>query len=344
MHPTLTRRNALALAAGTALLGRPAWAAAGWKPADTVEYVVPSGAGAALDMAARRLGHILEEQKSARTVVVNNKSGANGLLALHVLQQNEGNANYFVSLSASYLTGYATGVLPVSYQDFTPLAVLMDEFVAVAVRADSPIRSGRDLAERLRRDPQALSIGIASALGNHIHIGIARPLKLGGVEVGKLTVAPFKSSAESLNALLGGHIDIVSCSTPNVVAQLAAGRIRVIAVDAPKRLGGALAQVPTWKEQGFDVVGLSSQGILAPKGIGADAQAYWTQALRKATQAKEWQEFLATNQLRPHFLAGDDATALLDAQATAFTHALHDLGLVDAGAVGLVRGGRASKA
>ena len=342
MTTLLHRRHALALGA-SALLGRSAWAASGsattggWKPADTVEYVVPSGAGAALDMSARRLGSILEQQKAARAVVVNNRSGANGLLALHVLQQNQGSANYFVSLSASYLTGYALGTLPVSYKDFTPLAVLMDEFVAVAVRADSPIRSGRDLATRLRQDPQALSIGIASSLGNHIHIGIARPLRLGGVEVGKLTVAPFKSSAESINALLGGHVDIVSCSTPNVVAQLAAGRIRVIAVDAPQRLGGALAQVPTWREQGFDVTGLSSQGILAPKGISAEAQAYWTQALRNATRTKEWQDFLATNQLRPHFLAGAEAVALLDAQAAELEHALHDLGLVEAGSVGAAR-------
>ncbi len=327
------RRTALAaLASVAAAAGWPAVAratAAGWAPADRVEYIVPSGAGAALDMAARRLGQILEAQRSAKAVVVTNKAGAGGQLALHVLQQNPGNANYLTTLSSSFLTGHATGALSARYSDFTPVAILVDEFVTVAVRADSPVRDARDLAARLRQDPRALSIGVASSLGNHIHIGIARPLKKGGVDVGRLTVAPFKSSAESLNALLGGHVDVVSSSTPNVIAHVKAGRIRVLAVDAPQRLDGALAAVPTWREQGFDVVGVSSQGILAPKGIGTDALAYWVDALREATQTPEWAEFLATNQLQPHFLAGRAAAEALDRQYADMSASLRDLGLLD---------------
>ncbi len=330
---TLSRRGALRTAAGAALAACGAGSArasgGGWSPADRVDYIVPSGAGAALDMAARRLGQILEAQKLAKSIVVSNKAGGAGQLALHVLQQSAGNGNVLSSLSSSFLTGHATGTLSARIADFTPVAILVDEFVTVAVRADSPIRDARDLAARLRQNPQAHSIGVASSLGNHIHIGIARPLKLGGVDVGRLTVAPFKSSAESMNALLGGHIDVVSSSTPNVIAHLNAGRIRVLAVDAADRLGGALAAVPTWREQGFDVVGVSSQGILAPKGIPPAALDYWVRALRTATRTPEWKEFVATNQLREHFVAGADAAGYLDRQYGAMTVALRDLGLLD---------------
>ncbi|OVZ58869.1 hypothetical protein CDO44_14350 [Pigmentiphaga sp. NML080357] len=300
----------------------------GWKPEGKIEYIVPSGPGAALDMAARRLGHILEIRKLAPAVVVTNKPGGSNAIALNVLQQNAGNPHYLTTLGSTLLTGRANGTLDVTYSDFTPIAVLLDEFVTVAVRADSPIKTGRDLIEALRRDPQSLSIGVASSLGNHIHIGIARPLKLGGVDIGRLTVVPFKSSAESLNALLGGHLDVVSSSTPNVVAHIKSGRIRVLAVDAPQRLEGTLAVAPTWKEQGIDVVGLSSQGVLAPKGITPRQRDYWVEALREATRTPEWQEFLQTNQLREHFLPPDQAVAYLDRQYAEIRAVLKDLRLV----------------
>ena len=119
--------------------------------------------------------------------------------------------------------------------------------MTVAVRADSPVKSGADLIERLKKDPASLSIAVASTLGNHIHIGIAKAMKAGGVDIRKMKVIAFKSSGESMTNLLGGHIDVVSSSTPNVVAQLQAGKIRVIAISSAQRMSGVFAAVPTWK-------------------------------------------------------------------------------------------------
>ena len=329
------RRHALAWMAAPLLAPFAAHAASGsggavWQPPSQVDYVVPSGPGAALDMAARRLGSILEQQQAVRSVVVANKTGGLGMPALHQLRQNEGNAGVISTLSASLLTSHASGAVPWNFDDFTPLAVLLEEYVAVAVKADSPVRDARGLATLLKADPQALSVGVASSVGNHIHIGIARPLAAAGVDVRRMTVAPFRSSAESLTALLGGHIDLVSCSTPNLIAHVAAGRLRVIAVDAPQRLAGALAAVPTWREQGIPVDGISSQGLLAPRGIGPQARAWWEGALRRATTAPEWQEFLAVNQLRPRFLTGEAAEAYLRVQYTQMAAGLKRLGLESA--------------
>ena len=324
----IRRRGALALI-GAPLLAPLAGRAAAWQAPGQVDYIVPSGAGAALDMAARRLGSILEQQKLVRSVVVSNRTGGLGMPALNHLRQNEGNAGVISTLSASLLTSHAAGTVPWNFDDFTPLAVLLEEYVAVAVKADSPIRDARALAARLRSDPQALSIGVASSVGNHIHVGIARPLAASGVDVRQLTVAPFRSSAESLTALLGGHIDVVSCSTPNLIAHVAAGRVRVLAVDAPQRLAGALAEVPTWREQGVAVDGISSQGLLAPRGLAPEARAWWEHTLRQATATREWQEFLATNQLRPRFLTGEPAEIYLRGQYAQMALGLKKLGLLE---------------
>ncbi|MCZ2495419.1 tripartite tricarboxylate transporter substrate binding protein [Xylophilus sp. Kf1] len=325
-RPALGRRQALALM--SAPLVAPLGArAADWLPPSQVDYVVPSGPGAALDMAARRLGSILEQQNAVRNVTVSNKTGGLGMPALHQLRQNEGNASVVSTLSASLLTSHASGSVPWNFDDFTPLAVLLEEYVAVAVKADSPVRDARGLATVLRTNPQALSIGVASSLGNHIHMGIARPLAASGVDVQGMTVVPFRSSAESLTALIGGHVDVVSCSTPNLIAHVAAGRVRVLAVDSPQRLAGALTAVPTWREQGIPVEGITSQGLLAPRGIGPQARTWWEGALRRATATSEWQNFLAMNQLRPRFLTGGPAEFYLRGQYAQMALALKRLRL-----------------
>lgn len=285
--------------------------AASWKPASKVEFIVPSGAGAALDGAARKLTGLLAEHGAAPQFVVQNRSSAHALHALQVLQQNEGNPHYLMSLSSSLVYSDAQHALPVPYTNFTPLALLFTECTVVAVRADSPLKTGLDLVARLRADPGALSIGVATTVGNHIHLGIAKPLKAGGVDIVNLRVVPYRSSAESTAAVLGGHLDVVSATTPNLLPHLASGRVRVLAVAAPQRLGGAFQGVPTWREQGIDAIGQSVQGVMAPKGITAPQRDYWTDALREVARSGEWREYLELNQWTPNFLDGPQAAAHL---------------------------------
>ncbi|WP_076511455.1 tripartite tricarboxylate transporter substrate binding protein [Pseudacidovorax sp. RU35E] len=327
-----TRRTFLAgiaaLAAGSAA-GRVA-AAESWSPGPRVEFLVPSGPGAALDASARKLARLLEQQRLSPAVVVSNRSSAHGVVVLQALQQAERNPNVLATLSSSLVYSEAQGALPVPYTEFTPLATLLTEYVVVAVRADSPLRTGSDLIARLRQDPTALSIGIATTLGNHIHLGIARPLKAGQVDVTRLRVIPYKSSAESLTALLGGHLDVISATTPNVVGQLKAGAIRLLAVAAPQRLGGVFADAPTWREQGVNAVGQSVQGVMAPKGISATQQAYWTRALREVTQTPDWKDFLVLNQWQDNFQGPQDTATQLAAEYREVRALLAELRLVQA--------------
>ena len=317
-----------ALAVGQGLWAASAWAQA-WKPERTVEYVVPAGPGAALDTAARQLKEIIDRQQLLPvTMIVNNKPGGAGMVAMGGLQARPGDGHQVVTLTHSSINNKLAGEVALGYEDFTPLAVLFDEFITVVVRADSPIRSGRDLVEALKKNPGSLSIGVATSIGNHIHTAIAKPLKVGGVDIGKLTVVPFKSSAESMNNLLGGHLDVVSASAVNVVPLMKAGRIRVIAVAASERLGGELADVPTWREQGVDAVYSSSQGLLGAKGLSPAQIAFWEDTLRRATDTPEWRAFLAKNHWKPRFMGAAEARRYLDSEAAATRVLLGDLGLL----------------
>jgi putative tricarboxylic transport membrane protein len=329
MNHRWTRRAAARGLIAVAVLASLPAVAQEWKPERNVEYVVPAGPGAALDTAARQIKELIDRLQLLPTpMIVTNKPGGAGMVAMGGLQARPGDGHMLVTLTHSSINNKLAGEVALGYEDFTPLAVLFDEFITVVVRADSPVRSGRDLVEALRRNPAALSIGVATSVGNHIHTAIAKPLKTAGVDIGKLTVVPFKSSAESMNNLLGGHLDVVSASAVNVIPLMKAGRIRVIAVAAAERLGGELAGVPTWREQGVDAVYSSSQGLLGAKGLSPAQIRHWEGVLRRVTDTPEWAAFLARNHWKPRFMGHAEALRYLDAEAATARALLGELGLL----------------
>jgi len=300
-----------------------------WKPDRPVEYLVPAGPGAALDAAARELKAQIDRlQLMPVPLLVSNKPGGGGMVAMSALKARPGDGHLLSTLTHSSINNKLVGEVTLGYDDFTPLAVLFDETITVAVRADSPLKSGRDLVEALRRDPSSLSIGVATAVGNHIHAAIAKPLQVAGVDIARLTVVPFKSSAESMTNLLGGHLDIVSASAVNVVTQLKAGKIRVLAVASGERLSGELAGVPTWREQGVEAVYYSSQGVLGTAGLSSAQIAYWEALLRRVSSTPEWQAMLARNHWKPRFMGATEARQYLDSEARSTRVLLGQLGLL----------------
>jgi putative tricarboxylic transport membrane protein len=299
-----------------------------WKPERNVEIISGTAAGGAVDKANRTVQKIWQEKKivEVSTAVVNKPGGGN-TIAWNYINQHSGDGHYVSIAPYTLLTNKIVGTSPMTWSDFSVIALLFNEYITVSVRADSPIRTAADLVERLKKDPASLSIAVASTLGNHIHIGIAKPLKAAGVDIKKLKVVAFKSSGESVTALLGGHIDVVSSTTPNVIGQLQAGKIRVIAIGSPARMPGVLAAVPTWKEQGVNDDFNASQGAIGPRGLTVPQLAFWEGAFQKLSQTDEWKQQLAANYWDPNFRSGKDAAQYYAEQATQLREILSDLGL-----------------
>jgi putative tricarboxylic transport membrane protein len=226
------------------------------------------------------------------------------------------------------LIEHILGASAITYTDVTPLAQLFNEFVAFAVKADSPLRDGRDAIERLKRDPAALSFAVAASLGGANHIASMLAMKSAGVDVKKLKFVVFNSGTQSLTNVMGGHVDIAAVPVSGVAAQLASGRIRVIAVSSGVRLPGAFAAVPTWKESGAASVFSSSRGVIGPKSMSAAQVAYWESVLARAVDSDEWKKELANNFWEGGFLTSADTRKLLKAQYDEYKAVLIDAGLV----------------
>ena len=261
-----------------------------WRPDRNVEIIVGAGAGAAADATGRMMQRILLEKKLVQTpVTVINRAGAGYALAWMYMNTHPGDGHYIAPTALSLVTNGPTGGNPLSHTDVTPIAQLFTDYVVHVVRADSPVKDGRDLAERLRRNATSLSIALAAARGNQNHLATGLALRAaGGVDVKSLKIVIFDSSALSMTALLGGHVDVVAATALNVLPHLRAGRVRVIAISSPERQRGELAAIPTWREQGINAVFDNWRGVIGPRGMSAAQVGFWEEALATVVATDEW--------------------------------------------------------
>lgn len=274
------------------------WAQAqGWQPHQNVALIVPSTAGGSLDHVGRTIQRMWEQQKLVPTSsTILNMGGAGHAIAYNFLHARAGNPLFLSITSSTLHASHINGRYPLSYRDFTPLTVMLTEYIAIAVRADSPLKTGKDLVEALRKEPAKYSLALSSAVGGTHHISFGLPLQSGKVEMSKARLVAFTSTGEGVTALLGGHVDVLSGGTVQIAPHVASGRMRVLAVSSPKRMPGVLASAPTWPEQGYKGVMENWRGVIGAKGISAAQIAYWDGVFGKIAASAEFKDLADKNQ------------------------------------------------
>lgn len=304
-----------------------AGAAQAWEPQRAIEIVVPTTPGGGIDRTARTLQRILQEGLVKVPVTVVNKPGAGGAVATTYLNQHAGDAHYVSINSPNLIANEINGRGP-RHTDVTPLANLFSEYTVVAVRADSPLRSGRDFAEALRRDPASLAVSTPTTLGSVNHLTFALVAKAAGADVRRLKAVVLGSGGDAVTALLGGHIDAHTGTPSSVVRMVRDGKMRVIGIAAPKRIGDVYADTPTWTEQGLPVVMDTWRGVIGPKGLAADQVAFWDSVLSKAVATTVWKETLAQNVWEPNYLDSAATRKLFTSDHAEYRKILGDLGML----------------
>jgi putative tricarboxylic transport membrane protein len=299
-----------------------------WTPTKPIEMLVGVSAGGGIDRTARTLQKIMQENHLVATPVsVVNKPGGGSTIVQAYLNLKQGDAHYYEITATSLLTNHITGKSASSHRDFTPVVMLYDEFLGFAVAADSPIRDGRQLLDLLNTRADTIPIGIATSAGNTNHIAAALVAKAAGADVKKLKVVVFGSGGESMTALLGGHIGLVVTPSANLIPHMQSGRMRVLAVSAPKRLAGALGSVPTWREQGVAAVVANWRPVIGAKGWSARQVAYWESVFWKVVSTDEWKREVERAGGVNHYMRSAELAAYFDAQYTQFRSTLVELGL-----------------
>ena len=323
---TFVRRTAAGLLATLSLAG----AQAQWQPTERVTYLIGVAPGGTVDLYARGIRDQLEALKlvNGQTVLPENRVGAGGAIALQALARVPGNGHWLATFHTGAIAGAVTGLIKADVRQFPPVAMLVEETSVVAVRADSPIKDAADLVAALKASPGSHRIAVAPALGQNTHLAIAKPLKVAGVAIDQLTIAPFRSSGESVNALLGGHVDVVSATAPVVVPHVQAGKLRIVASASAERGSGPLADVKTWREQGVAADYVSYNGVMLAPEATREQQAYWEAALQRVAHSPEWEALVRKSGNKPIFRGREASLRYVETEWKTTTELATALGLV----------------
>ncbi len=290
MKRAVSRRNAAVLIAAAWFAGSPLCASAqAWKPEQAVEIVVGCAPGCGPDNMARVMQRVFQANRYLdQAITIQNKAGGAGAVARNYLNQFQGNGHYLYHADGrGALIAHAMGRMP--YTELTPVAILFGEYIGIAVKADSPIKSGRDLIERLKKDPAAHSFGLAAGgLGSTNHQGVAGALKSAGIDVRKTRNVVFTSGALAITAMLGGHVDVVPVSLGLWVSHMRTGAVRVIAVSSAERLPGFFSDIPTWREQGANSVVSNWRAMYGPRDMIPAQVAYWENIFQRLIDTPDW--------------------------------------------------------
>jgi tripartite-type tricarboxylate transporter receptor subunit TctC len=297
--------SAIAAALGTSA---PAFA---W-PDRPIEIVVGFAAGGGTDITARTLAQHLGKALGG-SVVVNNKPGASGAIGLAYVAHAKPDGH---TLGMTNFPGLLT--LPIERDagfttaDFTYLGNLVRDPSAFSVALDSPYKNLADVIAAARKAPGSISYGSTGA-GTDDHLQMVMFEELTGT---KLLHVPFQGAGPLKNAMLGGHVAIGGLNLGEVMPQ--AGKTMRPLAQASAKASSLAPEVPTFKDQGVDLVLASERGIVAPKGLPPDVEQKIAAALRQIAASAEFQAQMKQQFTEMDYLPGAEWKKRLDAAEGGF--------------------------
>ncbi|KGJ11060.1 tripartite tricarboxylate transporter substrate binding protein (plasmid) [Paracoccus versutus] len=312
---------ALAVAAGAA-------AAQAAEPTRVIEIIVGASPGGGFDRTARAIERVLEDGIVGQPINVINQPGAGGAVGLASMNRHPGDMHYISITSPNILTDELRGTSPMTFEALTPIATLVSEYLCFAVHADSDLETAADLVAALKEKPEAIRFGFATTPGNHNHVAFAQLAGAVGFDVMKPKTVIFKGASEAVTALLGRHIDFSIAPAASFAEYVRSGDVKCLAVSAPERLGGALSDVPTWTELGYDVVYGPFRGVIGPQGMEPEQIAFWEDALQKMAATDAWKKEVAENYWTENVKGHDETMTFLATERDRLRASLTDLGLL----------------
>ena len=297
--------KSLAALAATGTLPLSAYAAA-----PNIKMMLPANPGGGWDTTGRALGKALTDSGAASTVTFDNKGGAAGAIGLaQFVNGNKGDPNAMMVMGAVMLGGIITGKPPVNLSQATPLARLTSEYNVFVLPANSPFNSMADVVAQLKKDPGSVKWGGGSR-GSTEHVAAAMLAREAGVDPSKINYVAFRGGGEATAAILGGNVTVGGSGMSEFSEYIKTGKMKGIAVTSETRLKGN--DIPTMKEQGYNVVIGNWRGVYGAPGITPAQRKDLIDMIVKATKSATWQEALKKNDWTPALLTGAEFEKFVD--------------------------------
>lgn len=291
------------------------------------ECIVPSKPGGGFDQTCKLAQKGLGASAPLRLSYL--PGGIGAVAWSSIVSQRRAEPDTLVAFSGGSLLNVVLGKFGRSSSaDVRWVAALGTDYGMIAVRTDSPYRTLRDLVAAMRRDPAAMTIGAGGTIGSQDWIKVALIARQANIDPKKLRFVAFEGGGESFTALLAGHVQVVSGDVSEATLHAVSDRIRVLAVLSDARLPGALAQVPTAHEQGYDVTWPIIRGVyMGPQAPEADYRR-WVAAFDRLMADKSFDQLRAAHGLYPFAMTGELLTEYIAKTEEHYRRQVAELGLV----------------
>lgn len=291
----LTRRRLLGAAAAFGVVAG-SWAGpAAAAEVEKIHFLIPGGAGGGWDGTARGVGEALSKAGLIRAASYQNLSGGGGGKAIaHLIETAAKQQGTLMVNSTPIIIRSLQKVFPQSFRDLTPVAAVIADYGAFAVRADSPLQSWQDVLDTYRQNPRKLRVAGGSVRGSMDHLVAALAFQTAGEDPNKVRYVAYDAGGKALAGLLSGETQVLSTGLGEVLSQHKQGQVRILAITAEKRLGDA-SDVPTLKELGQDVFFANWRGFFGAPGLPDDKAQAYAEVLDKMYRTEAWEAVRSRN-------------------------------------------------
>ncbi|HEY0844634.1 MAG TPA: tripartite tricarboxylate transporter substrate-binding protein [Noviherbaspirillum sp.] len=314
-----------------------AWLVAGTAGAASIrasECIVPAKPGGGMDLtcklARKGLAPVAADAQVNPALRITYMPGGIGAVAWSaVLSQRRAEPDTLIAFSGGSLLNLAQGKYgKASAADVRWVAAVGTDYGMIAVRADSPYRTLRDLMEALKRAPSKIAIGAGGTVGSQDWLKLSILAQQAEVPPKSLRFVAFEGGGESFTALQAGYVQAVSGDVSEAVMHASSGKLRVLAVLADHRLPGPLADVPTAREQGFDLVWPIIRGVYMGPNVSDADYRKWVQTFDRMMASPAFAQLRAAHGLYPFSMTGEALTEYVNKTVDEYGRQAKELGLV----------------
>lgn len=293
-------------------------------PTKPIQMVAAAAPGGGSDVLARVIAQIVASEKlSPQPLVVQNIPGGGSAIGTTQVARMKGDAHTLLVFNPASVAGLlVAGKGAATIRDLTMIAQLALDEQLIVVKSDSRFKSIKDIVDEARKKENSLSIAGADQADR-----VCSRLfeKAAGI---KMRFAQFNSGGEAMTALLGGHVDMIWANPPEYVSQYEAKLVVPLIVAQENRVP-QFKDIPTFRENGLDVVFKFYRGVVAPPGLPPEVVAYYENMMKKLNDTKAWKEnYLAKYILSPGWQDSKEFTKTVTDSEAVFEETLKSLGLI----------------
>ncbi len=279
------------------------------------ECIAPANPGGGWDFTCRQIANIMYELKviDAPMQVTNMNGGGGGVAFAAVVADHNTDADVIVAASSATTTRLAQNAFAGMTADQVRFvgSIGADPGVIVVAK-DSPFQNLGEMVEAIKADPSSVAFAGGSAVGGFDHMKPLQIMKAAGFDdITKIKYIGVDGGADAITQTVGGFTQAMTGDMSEIVGFIRSGDVRALAVLTEERVPG-FEDIPTAREQGFDVVAVNWRGAYVPKGISDEEFNVWAERLKAVADSEQWKTAMAENGLAPFTKVGGDFQSWVD--------------------------------